>query len=63
MRNVVIKIIRKHTCVLNESNDPYLGSIIRMHTHIPTYVSKDKIFILLTLVNYGPIYLIDFTNL
>ncbi len=26
------------------------------------YVSKAKIFILLTLANYGPIYLIDVTN-
>ena len=33
------------------------------HTHIPMYVSKDKIFILITSANYGPIYLIDFTNM
>ena len=31
-----------------------------IHTHIPMYVSKDKIFILLTLATYGPIYLLDF---
>ena len=34
-----------------------------IHTHIPIYVSKDKIFVLFTLANYGPIYLIDFTNM
>ena len=33
-----------------------------IYTHIPMYVNTDKILILLTLANYGPIYLIDFTN-
>ena len=31
-----------------------------VYTHIPMYVSKDKILILFTLADYGPIYLIDF---
>ena len=41
----------------------------KTHTYSPSliythmYVSKYKIFILLTLANYGPIYLIDFTNM
>ena len=39
----------------------YSPSLI--YTHIPMYVSKDKIFILLTSANYGPFYLIDFTNM
>ena len=63
MRHVVAKIIRKHTWGLNESKDPYLRSITYIHTHIPMYVSKANIFILLTSANYGPIYLIDFTNI
>ena len=63
LRHVAAKIIRKHTCGLNESKDLYLRSITYIHTHIPMYVSKDKIFILLTLANYGTIYLIDFINM
>ena len=34
MRLVVAKIIRKHTCRLNESKNPYLRSITHIHTHI-----------------------------
>ena len=34
-----------------------------IYTHIPMYVSKDNIFILLTLANYEPICLRDFTNM
>ena len=34
-----------------------------IYSHIPMYVSKDKIFIPLTWANYGPIYLIEFTNM
>ena len=34
-----------------------------IYTHIAICVSKDNIFILFTLANYGPIYLIDFTNM
>ena len=41
----------------------YGPSLIYTHTHIPMYVSKAQIFILLTSANYGPIYLIDFTNM
>ena len=41
----------------------YGPSLIYTLTHIPMYVSKDKIFILFTLASYGPIYLIDFTNM
>ena len=63
MRHVVAKIIRKHMWGLNESKDPYLRSITHIHTHIPMYVSKDKNFILLTSANYGPIYMMDFTNM
>ena len=44
MRYVVDKILRKHTCGLNESKDPYLRSIIHIHTHIPIYVSKANYF-------------------
>ena len=51
MRHVVAKIIRKHTCGLDESKDSYLRSITHIHTHIPMYVRKDKIFILLTWAN------------
>ena len=57
MRHVVAKFLRKHMCGLNESKDPYLLSITHIHTLIPTYVSKDKIFIL-TSANYGPIFII-----
>ena len=60
MRHVFAKILRKHTCRLNESKDPYLRSITHIHTHLPMYVSKDKIFIFLSLANYWPIYFIDF---
>ena len=41
----------------------YGASLIYTYTHIPMYVSKDKIFILLTSANHGTIYLIDFTNM
>ena len=63
MRHVVTKMIRKLTYGLNESKDPYLRSITHIHMHIPMYVSKGKIFILLTSANYWSIYLIDFTNM
>ena len=41
----------------------YTYSPSHTHTHTHTYVSKDKTFILLTSANYGPIYLIDYTNM
>ena len=44
MRHVVTKILRKHTCGLNESKDPYLRSIIHIHSHIPIYVNKANYF-------------------
>ena len=56
------KII-KAGCAELRKQRPYLWSITYIDTHIPMYVSKANIFILLTLANYGPIYLIDFTNI
>ena len=44
MRHVVAKILRKYTCGLNESEDPYLRSIIHIYTHILIYVSKANYF-------------------
>ena len=50
IRHVVKIFLKKHTCGLNESQDPYVRSIIHTHTHthththIPTYVSKDNHF-------------------
>ena len=62
MQQVVAKSCKKRTCELKNSKDPYLRSSL-IYTHIHMYVSKAKIFILLTSANYGPIYLIDFTDM
>ena len=56
MRQVVAKDHKK-THVQTKTHHLYTN------THISMYVSKANIFILLTSANYGPIYLIDFTNM